>query len=252
MEEQEKEVHKKRSIIATIFTLLFLVGVGWFAWRVYYYADQIKSGKLSAEELEFSDQQSINRQLASMPLPSDDGRVRPETQDQPSLGSPEAAVTIVEFADFGCPYSRESSFVVRGLAQRYGDRVHYVYRDFPVTELHPRAKDAAQAAECARDQGKFWQYHDKLYQNQTRLSDAALSQYARQINLDMDQFKECIESDKHMEEVESDYQAGIDAGVRGTPTFFINGIRIPGSIPEETLDILINRLLEDAEENQEA
>lgn len=251
MEEQEKEVHKKRSVIATIATLAVLLVVGWFAWRVYYYADQIRSGKLSANDLEFGEQQSINRQLASMPLPKD-GRIRPETEGEPSLGSPDAKVTIVEFADFGCPYSRESSRVLRSMANRYGDRVHYVYRDFPVTELHPRAKEAAQAAECARDQGKFWQYHDKLYQNQTRLSDEALSQYARQVNLDMSLFKGCIESDKHMDEIEADYQAGIDAGVRGTPTFFINGIRIPGAIPDKTLDILINRLLEDSENNQGA
>lgn len=245
-------MHKKRSIIATAVTLVVLLFVGWFAWRVYYYADLIRSGKVPTSELGFGERQSINDQIASMPLP--EGEINPDTEGEPSLGSPDAKVTIVEFADFGCPYSRESSHVVRALANKYGDRLHYVYRDFPVVELHPRARQAAQAAECARDQGRFWQFHDKLFQNQSRLSQSQFLQYASQINLDTDEFSDCINSEKHMDEIQEDYEAGVAAGVRGTPTFFINGIRIPGSIPEDTMEILIERLLEDGQssENQDA
>ena len=165
------------------------------------------------------------------------------TDNDPSLGSPDAKVTIVEFADFGCPYSRKSSYVIRALARKYGDEVRFIYRDFPITELHPQAKQTAQAANCAGDQDKFWEYHDKVYLNQNDLSDEKLVEFAEEINLDMDEFQSCFEEGAFTEEIDEDYQDGFDAGVRGTPTFFINGNRVPGSIPEDILDTLIQRIL---------
>src|SRR4029079_17144765 len=98
-------------------------------------------------------------------------------------------VTIVEFADFGCPYSRASSFIMRSLARKYGDQIRYVYRDFPIEELHPGATLAAEAGDCAQEQNKFWEFHDKLYLNQTDLRQERLVQLAQEKNMNVEPFK---------------------------------------------------------------
>lgn len=231
-----------RSWIGTGVTVLVLVFVMVFAWRVVHYANLIQEGRFETQGLSFVDELTISE--AALAVPITDGAYDVVTEDDPQLGSPDARVTIVEFADFGCPYSRKSSFVLRSLAQQYSEDVRYIYRDFPIVELHPQAERAAEAAECANVQGKFWEYHDKLYLNQTDLSDARLIEYAREVNLDADAFANCLESGQFEAEVAEDYAAGIEAGVRGTPTFFINGNQIPGSIPEDVLDAVIQNILE--------
>lgn len=232
---------KKHNWIAVAATLLVLAALCLFTWRVVYYAQLIRSGDISGSDLSFLSSYTVNTALASTPLP--DGQFDVRSADDPSLGSADATVQIVEFADFGCPYSRESSFVMRALAAAYGDKIHYEYRDFPITELHPQAEHAAEAAQCAAAQGKFWEYHDKLYVNQTDLRDEQLVQYAEELNLDTDAFAKCLSSGQFHDEVTADYNDGAAAGVRGTPTFFVNGNRIPGSIPQDVLTQLIDRAL---------
>ena len=233
--------HKIRSLIGTIITLLVLVGAIMFAWRVVHYANLINSGELESTNLSFLNEFSVGNALLETPIP--DGAFDLVTEDDPSLGSSDAVVTIVEFADFGCSFSQKSSFVIRALARNYGDQIHYVYRDFPLDELHPDARLAAQAGHCANEQDKFWEYHDKLYLNQSDLSESALVNYAEQINLNVSRFTHCLDSGVYAKEVEQDYQDGFEAGVRGTPTFFINGNRIPGSIPEDIFNALIQNFL---------
>jgi len=164
------------------------------------------------------------------------------TLDDPSLGAhpDDALLTIVEFADFGCPYSREASYVVRALAE-YSTVVRYVYRDFPIADLHPTAALAGEAGECAQEQGRFFDYHDKLYQNQFDLSENALKRYAQELGLDTDLFNSCLDSHRYRDEVEQDRLAGAEAGVRGTPTFFFNGVRVEGAIPQDAFSALIRR-----------
>ncbi len=233
--------HKLRSWIGTVVTLLVLVFILIFTWRVLHYASLLRSGELTVDDLAFVQELSISKEALQTPIP--DGDFDVATDDDPSLGSEDAEITIVEFADFGCPYSRKSSYIIRALARKYEDKVRFVYRDFPIDELHPEARLAAEAGNCAADQGKFWEYHDKLYQNQTDLSENKLMQFAKELDLDTNKFQSCLQSGRHAQEVEEDYQDGLDAGVRGTPTFFINGNRIPGSIPEDVLDAIIQRLL---------
>ncbi len=234
----DQQEHKKRNWVATVVTVFFLFVIGFFVWRVFYFAGLIRSGDISVDDIQFAGALTSNASLATLPLPV--GGIDVETLDDPSLGSVNAPITIVEFADFGCPYSRESSFVLRQLAQANPDKVRFIYRDFPLTEIHPIAQKAAEAGECAQDQGKFWEYHDKLYQNQFDLSHDRLYDFAEELGMNGTQFRSCLDSDRYRDEVIQDYQDGVDAGVRGTPTWFINGNRVSGSVPQELFQELID------------
>jgi len=161
------------------------------------------------------------------------------TSDDPHLGNPNATIWIVEFSDFGCPYCRESAPIMRQLLVKYPDDVFYIYRDFPIASSHPNARQAAEAAACAYDQGKFWEYHDKLFINQERQEVVDLLAYANELGIDMQQFNECLSSSKYLLEIEEDYQAGIEVGVTGTPNFFVNGEQIDGLVPFASWEELI-------------
>lgn len=135
-------------------------------------------------------------------------------------------MTVVEFADFQCPFCRgHSAETLPQLREIYGDRVRYVFRDFPLTQIHPRAFQAAEAAQCAFAQGAFWRYHGLLFENQDALALTDLTQYAASVGLDMVAFESCVESGAYKDEVQADYDAGVEYGVNGTPAFFVNGPR---------------------------
>lgn len=244
--EVDAHIHRRRGLVATIATLVVLVLLGVFVVRVVYYANLIRSGEFDPSSLSFTTAYTVSRALASEPV--EDGVFDLETTDDPSLGSNSAQVTIVEFADFGCPYSQESSFVIRELALAYPEDVRFIYRDFPLSDIHPIAQKAAEAGECAQDQGKFWEYHDKLYQNQNGLTQDRLVEFAAELNMNVYQFETCLDSGRYADEVIEDYQAGVESGVRGTPTFFINGNRIAGAIPKDILDAVIQSVLNREEE----
>lgn len=243
--EADEHIHRKRGWVAIIVTLLVLGLFGAFALRVVHYAELIRSGDIDSSSLNFAESFSTNLSLASKPII--EGAFDLTTSDDPRLGSSSARVKIVEFADFGCPYSREASFVLRELAVKYPEFVQFIYRDFPITDLHPNAQKSAEAGECADEQGKFWEYHDKLYQNQNQMTEGSYVEFAEGLNMNVAQFESCLLSGRHTQEVLEDYQAGVDAGVRGTPTFFINGNRVPGSIPLEILDAVIQSVLNQEE-----
>ena len=239
------EAPKKYSKLGWLYTalvILIMIGVGIFVWRVVHYTRLIQSGEFITGDSTFFKEYAVSDTLAAIPIP-EETEFDLMTDDDPFFGSSDAKVKIVEFADFGCPYSRRSSNVLRALSTKYGDQIHYVYRDFPIEEIHPGAQKAAEAGECAQDQGMFWPYHDKVYTNQINLSEERLLQVAQEVGMDLESFATCLLSGKHAGEVRQDYQEGIEAGVRGTPTFFVNGIRINGAIPEELLDQLIQRII---------
>lgn len=229
--------HKRRNWVGALLTVVVLALIGLLAGRILYFVYGIQNGGLTEGQIQFFSDYTPDDRLSNLPLP--DGTINATTQDDPSLGESTALVKIVEFADFGCPYSRSSSFVVRALARQYADNVFYQYRDFPLDELHPGATLAAQASECAREQEKFWEFHDKLYLHQTDLSRERFLQFAQELNLHVTRFSSCLDSGRYAKEVEEDYLAGLEAGVRGTPTFFINGNRIAGAIPEAIFEKLI-------------
>jgi len=162
----------------------------------------------------------------------------------PVRGAPAAAVTIVEFGDFECPFCRQSYPIIRTLAQEFKDEVRVVYRDFPLETIHPKARFAAAAGYCAEEQDLFWPLHDKLFQNQEDLSQAAIAGYANQIGADARAFAACVSSQAAQDEVSADIADGEAAGALGTPTWFINGIRVAGVIPEDVFRQIIIDLME--------
>ena len=232
----------RRGWLPVIFLVIVLAAVSGFVWRVWYYVDRIRSGEIVQIQMDRANEMRVSQLAAASATPS--GTVDVTTEDDPSLGSADATLTIVEFADFGCPYSRQESYLMRSIAYEYGDSIRYIYRDFPLTDLHPDAQLAAEAGECAQDQGKFWELHDKMYQNQSDLSREALIEFARSLGMDSNRFISCLDSGVHRDEVLEDYQDGLNAGVFGTPTFFFNGNKIDGAIPADVLRALVKEVVE--------
>jgi len=156
------------------------------------------------------------------------------------LGPADAPVSIVEFSDFQCPYCQKAYPTVLAVLAKYGDQVNLSYRDFPLRSIHPRAQIAAQASRCAGEQGKFWEYHNSLFELPNQLGDEELALHAATIGVDTEKFEACLDSDRYDDAIEQDLQAGMKAGVTGTPAFFINGILVSGSQPvsvfEKTID----------------
>jgi protein-disulfide isomerase len=147
------------------------------------------------------------------------------TDNQPSKGNPASRVTVVEFTDFQCPSCAATHPVIERIAAEYGDRVHFVVRDYPLSQ-HPDAQKAAEAAEAAREQGKYWEYVALLYQNQSALAADKLKEYASRLGLDRAKFDAALDSGRFAEGVRRDVQDGERAGVAGTPTIFVNGTRV--------------------------
>lgn len=208
--------------------------------RTAYFYWQIKTRGLEAVSLDFSQKFTPGGLAvsAAVPLVADT-----TTSDDPSFGNPRANLTIVEFADFECPYSKESSSVVRELALKYKNQVNFIYRDFPLDTIHKYARPSAIAAECAAKQGKFWQYHDKLFAASPALDEETLKTAALQVGLDQEIFSECLKRRDIKDEVQTDYEDGLRAGIRGTPTFFVNGVRVEGAIPKNIFEEIIQKSL---------
>lgn len=166
--------------------------------------------------------------------------------DDPVKGSPDAPVTIVEFSEFQCPYC---GYYVREVFPKIDEayiktgKVKYVFRDFPLLSIHPNAQKAAEAAGCAAQQGKFWEYHDVLFAHQDALAVPSLKQYAADLGLDSAQFDACLDSGAMADEVAKDLADGQRYGVSGTPAFFVNGIKLTGAQPFETFQDLIEEEL---------
>jgi len=164
-----------------------------------------------------------------------------DLDDDPFLGDVNAPITIVSFEDYQCPFCKRAfDQTFPQLKKEYIDtgKVKYVYRDFPLG-FHPEAQPAAEASECADDQGKFWEYHDAIFQNQQSLGSALYTQLAEQLNLDVDKFNQCMQTGKFRSEVQNDFNDGQSYGVSGTPTFFINGIKLVGAVPYQAFQQII-------------
>jgi protein-disulfide isomerase len=146
-----------------------------------------------------------------------------------ALGPADAAVTLVEYGDFECPYCGQAYPIVKAIQERMGDRLRFVFRHFPLTESHPHAEHAAETAEAAGAEGKFWEMHDVLYEHQRALSDRDLVGYAGDLGLDGPRVARALEQGTFAAKVRGDFRGGVRSGVNGTPTFFINGVRYDGS-----------------------
>src|SRR3989449_7805799 len=151
-------------------------------------------------------------------------------------GNPKAPVIIVEFSDFQCPYCQSAEATLKKLLAKYEGRVSLAYRDLPLKDIHPQAELAAEAGRCAGEQGRFWEYHDLLFQNQNKLDRPGLLDQAHGLKLDEKQFDSCLSSGKYAAQIEQDRQLGLRAGVSGTPGFFINGNMLTGSLPQDVFE----------------
>src|SRR5215207_11263775 len=145
-------------------------------------------------------------------------------------GPMDAPVTLVKYGDYECPYCREAHPMLKELQERVGEQVRFVFRHFPLDSVHRRARRAAQAAEAAASKGRFWEMHDLLYERQEELGEDALMRYAAELGLDLERFEEDLANDNHAWRIEEDRLGGDHAGVRGTPAFFVNGVRYTGPI----------------------
>jgi protein-disulfide isomerase len=160
-----------------------------------------------------------------------------------SKGPSAAPIELIEFSDFQCPYCLRAYPTINQVLSTYGDKIRFVYRHYPLPS-HPNARPAAEASQCAAEQGQFWQYYEKLFADQTRLSDDGLKQSAAALGMDATRFNACFDSHKYKDRVETDIREGNDAGVSGTPAFFINGRMLTGAQPFEAFKRIIDEELE--------
>jgi len=158
-------------------------------------------------------------------------------------GSADAPVTIIEFSDFQCPFCNRIEHALNEVLAKYPGKVKLTYRDFPLSQIHPNAKIAAEASRCALDQGKYWQMHDAMFADQSKLDEAALVKTAAGLGMDNKSFESCLKSGKYEAVVQEDFQAGTEAGVNATPTFFINGEFLSGVQSEAEFEKIINTKL---------
>ena len=221
-----------------LFTLLGALGVFivLFLSLTAYYAWQIKSGRMQNLEERFGSASFTldpARTQASTPTAID---VRPYLRPtNPTRGSTKAPITIVAFIDFECPFCQAGYPLFQKIMNRYSPVALIIFKQFPIAAIHPNSTPAANAAACAGEQGKFWPYYDLLFQTKKLERDALLAD-AHSLKLNQAQFMHCLDSGKYQGAIDKDTRDGVDLGVRGTPTYFVNGIKIEGVVDEAVWD----------------
>ena len=253
---------KKSAPSGLIVALIVVVGVASFFAGTYFSnlnSDVVTKSDLdnaiSKLESKIESVQQAPSQAPSQPLQP----VKISLDDDPIRGDPNAPITIVEFSDFQCPFcARFHTQTLPAILEEYIDagKVNLVYRDFPLESIHPNALPAAVAAECANEQGKYWEYHDMLFETQngwSRLSSEAVistfSEYAGEIGLEQEQFDSCLESGKYLEEVKNDLSDGRAYDITGTPGFFIGNdeigfVKLSGAQPFDSFKQVIDAQLD--------
>jgi len=246
-----------KGIVVTIAIATFFGG---------YSLGTMQDSGLSGDEIEEAILAAAQKSVTVTPSPTPQPTQPPGPQiiqglldDDPVKGNPDATVTIVEFSDFQCPFcKRFHATTLPLILEDYVDtgKVKFVYRDYPIQNLHPNgAFPTALAAECADEQGMFWQYHDKIFQNQKNWELLAakdivneLKVYAEELGLDTNQFNECLDSEKYMDEINNDLQDGRSYGITGTPGFFIGNeesgyIKVSGAQPYSSFQRVLDQML---------
>lgn len=233
-------IKKSTMRMLTVVVVVLLIGISFTTG--YTLGTGSVTGKAVAQNV-VQDQQP--NQQAQQQQPQQPQAVQVSADDDAVLGDPNAPVEIIEFSDFQCTYcGRFYTQTLPELKSKYIDtgKVKLVYRDFPLS-FHPEAQSAAEAAECAKEQGKFWEFHDKIFENQGSMSAAAYKQWAAELGLNAEQFNSCYDSGKYKSEVQKDFQDGQKAGVSGTPTCYVNGHQIIGAQPFSAFQSIIEQEL---------
>ena len=152
----------------------------------------------------------------------------PVTENDHLQGSPDAALVLVEYGDYECVHCGRAYPIVKKIQQHFGKDLCFVFRNFPLSQSHPHAEHAAEASEIADAAGKFWEYHDVLYENQDALDDSSLSAHAASLGLDEEGFQNDLQGGTYEDKVQQSFMSGVESGVNGTPSFFVNGSRYDG------------------------
>jgi len=163
----------------------------------------------------------------------------PVTPEDHIQGPEDAEVTCVEYGDYECPHCGRAYPIVKCVQERFGKRLRFGFRNFPLSEVHPHAESAAEVAEFAGAHGKFWEMHDLLFENQEQLSGSLYSELAKELSLPPEALRQALEDGNYKARVRADFSGGVRSGVNGTPTFFINGNRHDGAFEYETLVLAI-------------
>jgi protein-disulfide isomerase len=172
-------------------------------------------------------------------------RLQFDNAKAPTLGKADAPITLIEFSDFQCPFCKGMAPTLKQVAQKLGDKVQIIYRQYPLTSIHPFAAKAAEASLCANEQGKFWEMHDAMFEDQTKLAVKDLKATAVRLGMDGKKFDACLDTGRYVEQVQNDQREGQRAGVNGTPAVYINGVMLPGgSVPYSTVEAAIQQELE--------
>jgi protein-disulfide isomerase len=191
-----------------------------------------------------SKRKAVDAIIAKTPTQIELERPRVEVSSVgPSRGPANARVTIVEFSDFQCPFCQRAKPVLDEVEKRHPNDVRIVYRHLPLDSIHARARPSAEAAACAAEGNKFWEYHDRLFANTKALGDADLRKYAAEVGLDAATFDECVKTRRHQAAVEADVEEAKKLGITGTPAFVVNGILVSGYKTADEFDALIKEEL---------
>ena len=226
-------VFKRSHFYSVMVVFAFAVGilVGYLAWGRGTPAQQAIAAPVQAQ----SPAQATEPSYTRYDIP---------TEGYPSFGPEDTEITLVEFSDFQCPYcKRWHNEVYQPLLAAYPGQIRLVYRNLPLTSIHPQAMSAAIASLCANDQGAFWPYHDKLFGGELELGRTAYVQYAAELGLDEAAFETCLDSGKFDTVIQEDMDFSLNLGVRSTPTFFVNGLAVVGAQPLNVFKQVIDKEL---------
>jgi protein-disulfide isomerase len=228
--------------LAGLLVIVFGLGLaaGYFIWARPLEARLSSANQALADLQIAANQQAAATQVAGNTARQQVQRYDVSIDDDPIYGPDTAKITIIEFSDYECPFCQKWSVeVLPRLREKYGDQIRLVYRDFPLIGLHDNAAPAAEAANCANDQGKYWEYHDLLFSG-GRLNRQTYESYAQTLSLNMSEFNACLDDRRYQKEVEADYNYASELGVQSTPTFFINGLALVGAQPFEVFEQVID------------
>ena len=230
------------SLPILLIPLAFLVGLG--AGYLFWGQPDAKQGKVAATSAAASASQAAQVPTAAATPAQKVVRYDIPTDGAPGMGKQGAAITLVEFSDYECPFCQKwHAEVLPKLLETYKDKIYFVYRDFPLSGIHLNATAAAEAARCAGDQGKYWDYNTKLFSGQYKYGADGFQKIASEMQLDNAQFTDCVKSRKYQAAVQKDFDFANRLGVRSTPTFFINGLAMVGAQPFEAFQQLIDQEL---------
>lgn len=225
-QQDDRLVFKRTHVYAALLPVAFILGlaVGYLFWGRNTSAPTPAAAAASASQ----EEQPVRR----YEVPEDDDPVR---------GAANGTITIIEFSDYECPYCQSWHQEVWGpLQAAFPDQVRLVFRDFPLPN-HPNAVPAAEAANCAGEQDRYWDFHDQLFSWELGLNRDAYLEYARRLNLDMTAFTQCVDERRYADEVQADFDYAANLGVRSTPTFFINGLPLVGAQPFDVFKQVIEK-----------